>query len=183
MKKAPEYFESKLSSLFDNRLRIRWSNARQEWHLEFKVGRGKLANLKVSEYDDHVIRARDGYGFMMAISEGDRTPCPRCGYTVKVPMFEMAEATCNLCRLGGKDGRYPIAYYPLEGDTLIQHLIKMDPLRTYRDGIAKRVDAQNDRVLKAAERKFENDIEAITKENFKQLVEIQSVGYTGKEFK
>lgn len=181
--KPPEYFDAKLSRLFDNRLRIRWSFKREEWHLEYKVGRGKIPNLFVGEYNDTMIRARDGYGLFMIIRPGDRMPCPWCGFTVKVPIQEMKEATCDYCKLNGKDGRIPAAFYPLEGDTLIQHLIKMDPMRTYRDGIAKRVDEQNDRVLKSAERKFENDIQAITKENYKDLVGIQSVGYTGKEFK
>ena len=182
MKNAPEYFVSKLERLFDNRLRIRWSNHRQEWHIEYKVGRGKFNKISRTN-DDGIIRAQDGYGFFMAIREGDRMPCPKCGATVHVPMFEMAEAVCGYCKMRGDDGRYPAAYYTLEGDHLIQHLIKMDPLRTYRDGIAHKVDDQNARRLADAERKFENEINAIAHDNYKSLVGIQSVGYTGKELK
>lgn len=184
MKHPPVEFETRLQRLFDNRVRIRWSNHRQEWHLEYKIARGKATvPFYVDGYDDAAIRAKDGYAFLMAVREGDRMPCPRCGYTVKVPKFEIAHARCQYCQLAGKDGRFTACYFPLEGDSLIQHLQRIDPLRTWRDNMHLEADKQNDALLKQRERKFENDIEAITKDHYNRLVQIPQVGYTGKIFK
>jgi hypothetical protein len=140
-------------------------------------------NFRVDSYDDPAIRARDGYAFIMAVRQGDRMPCPKCGYTIRVPKFEMAETSCDYCKMLGRDGRYTACYFPLEGDSLIQHLSKLDPLKTWRDGLAQRADAHNAQLLASRERDCLNKLEAATKENFNQLVGIQSVGYTGKEAK
>lgn len=183
MKKLNSDFEARLEREFDNQIRMRWSNQRGEWQVEYKVARGQVPNVYVSEWDDRLIRARDGYGYLMSVREGDRMPCPTCGSTLKVPLFEVAEVRCDYCVYNGRDGRHTACYFPLEGDSFLYHLRKLDPIRGWRDKIAAEVDANNDANLRAAERKFERDIEAITKDNFKQLVGIQSVGYTGKEFK
>jgi hypothetical protein len=180
---APVDFQNRLSRMFDNRLRIRWSNQRKEWHIEYKVGRSQLPNFFVSTYDDAAIRASQGYAFLMAIREGDRMPCPRCGYTVKVPKFHVAQAVCDYCRLNGRDGRYPAVYFPLEGDALIQYLCRIDPLRGYRDKMHLQADLNNERILEAKERQFKNDIASITLDNYNKLVGIPSWGYTGKHFK
>lgn len=179
---APIDFRNRLSRLFDDRIRIRWSNKRQEWHLEYKIARGKATvPFYVDSYDDPAIRARDGYAHLMAVRSGDRMPCPRCGCTVKVPMFEIKMAHCDYCKMGGKNYRFPACYFSLEGDLLIQHLAKMDPLRTWRDGIHLQTDKQNDELMKSRQRDFNNKMEAITKENFTNLFSIPSVGFTGRE--
>jgi hypothetical protein len=179
---APADFVSRLDRIFEGRLRIRWSFQRHEWHIEYKVAPGQILNFPVQSNDDRAIRAKDGYAFILAIRNGDRMPCPKCGYEVKVPLFEIAEVVCEYCTLQGRDGRYPAAYFPLEGDRLITYLSRLDPTRTWREGIAKLADAANERILKQKERDFENHIEAATKENFTDLLNIQSVGYTGKVF-
>ena len=183
MKRPPVDFENRLSRLFDNRLRIRWSNQRDEWHLEYKVGRGREANFFVSSYDDGAVRARDGYAFLMSVREGDRMPCPKCGCTLKVPKFELGHAICDYCKLNGKGGKFTACYFPLEGDTLIQHLSRIDPLRSWRDNLHKVADANNEKLLAIKERDFGNHVEGVAKDYYNKLAGIPQTGYTGKEFK
>jgi hypothetical protein len=181
MKHAPEDFVNRLESQFDRRLRIRWSNKQGEWHIEYKVGRQRTAKFFVGSQDDAAIRARDGYAMLLAIREGDRMPCPKCGFTIKVPLFEKAEATCEYCRMQGRDGRYPAVFFPLEGDALLQYLRSMDPLLGHRDGAHLRADAANARTLALKEKQALNDMVAMGREHTSELVGLQSVGYTGKE--
>lgn len=169
---APIEFQNRLSRLFDNRLRIRWSDKRSEWHIEYKVGRGRTPNFFVSSYDDNAIRAKDGYAFLLAIRPGDRMPCPKCHYTIKVPIREFGESRCEYCVLNGKDGRYPAAFFPLEGDSLIQHLSHLDPLKEWRKDLHKTIDKRNQAIMDEKERNFKNYIEAGAKDNFAKLVGI-----------
>jgi len=180
---VPVAFQRRLESEFNGRLRARWSRARGEFHIEQQVGRAVLAPTYVSDWDDDTIRARDGYGFVMAIRPGTRMPCPECGITLDVPVMHSAEVKCPFCRTKGKDGRYPAAYYPLEGDALIQHLRRIDPLNTWRATIAKDADAANKRRLKGMERAVDNNTEAVLKDWYKRLNQIPQAGYTGREFK
>jgi hypothetical protein len=76
-----------------------------------------------------------------------------------------------------------MCYFPLDGDMLIQHLIKLDPLRTYRTGLAKQADKANSAAMAARERHFINETQAIAKDSYKQLAGIPTWGYTGKVFK
>jgi len=178
---APVRFVERLKSLFDNRLRVRWSNAREEWHIEQQIARGHLTNMPVRDDDDELIRARDGYAFVLAIRSGDRMPCPVCGAPLKVPVLRFGEATCGFCQLRGKDGRYPAGMFPLDGDMVLDHLKKLDPMRGYRDGLAEMLDARNAALEAARERDFSDTIQAATLENYNKMVGIPQWGYTGKE--
>ena len=182
MRHAPERLTERLLRLFDGRVRIRWSQQRGEWHLEYKVGRGRPASFFVSGFDDAAIRAADGYAMLLAIRTGDRMPCPRCGYEMAVPVRKLAESRFEYCAAQGRDGRYPAAFFDLDGDSLIEYLSKLDPYRGWRKNLHKQADENNDRLLKSRERDFANRIEATTKDDFRRLVGIQGVGYTGKVF-
>jgi hypothetical protein len=180
MYSVPESFASRLEEVFRGRLRIRWSIKQGEFHVEQRVGRGVFVPYRISEIDDSLIRARDGYAFVLAVRPGTRMPCPHCGLEVKVPVMEFSETKCDYCRMKGRDGRYRAAYFPL-GETLIDHLKKIDPERGATRELAEASDRQNRAVLASREREISNTIEASTKENFNRLVGIQQVGYTGKE--
>lgn len=179
MKKPSIEFQNRLARIFDDRLRVRWSTKRGEWHVEYKIAPGQLAKFPVNSWDDDAIRAKDGYAFILAVREGDRMPCPKCGCTLKVPLFKMAEVKCEYCKLQGYDGRYPACFFPLEGDALITYLAKLDPQRGWRDNLAKQADAANERLLAQRERDFENTIEAATKDNINDLFQIPRVGFGG----
>lgn len=176
----PVQFETRLERLFNGRVRCRWSPNREEWHLEYKIARQKIVGFIINPNDDPAVRARDGYAFIMAVRPGDRMPCPRCNYTVKVPVFEIAEAVCDYCRLQGHDGRYPACYFPLDGDKLITELAKLDPQNTWTDTLVASADKRNDAMMAAKERQFENQIRSATLDSYKQLVGIPSFGYSGK---
>lgn len=81
----------------------------------------------------------------------------------------------------GRDGRHVAAYYPL-GDTLIDHLKKIDPMRRFRQDLAKAADRKNEAIMESRKRETSNQIEASTKDHWTKLVGIQSVGYSGKVF-
>lgn len=173
-------FENRLHQRFDGRVRLRWSNRLGEWHLEYKIAPGKVLGYPLDSQNDHAIRARDGYAFIMAVRTGDRMPCPECGFTLHVPLFKTAEVTCTYCTSRGRDGRWPAAYYPLEGDALLTHLSHLDPLRGYNLDVAKRVDDANQRLLAQQEREFEVYSEAAVKDHFYDLAGIPRVSMGGK---
>jgi|GEM_PF-1751416 len=174
-------FARRIQREFDGRLRIRWSNKRREWQVEQRVSRSQVADAHVSDNDDPAIRARDGYVYVMSIRDGDRMPCPAGdGTTLKVPVGHTGEVTCPECKRWGRTGRYAAAYFPLEGDSLIQYLRRLDPLLGWNRGITKDINAQERAVYESQQRKVSNAIEAGTLENWKRLAQIPQWGYTGK---
>jgi len=106
--------------------------------------------------------------------------CPGCGGTLKVPVLEFKEVRCGSCMSAGLDGRYVAGHFPL-GERLFQHLRETDPRRDAIAKLAKKADLANQKLLEASIRDRNNAIEAITKEDFNRLFQIQSVGYTGRE--
>jgi hypothetical protein len=120
----------------------------------------------------------------MEVTRGTKAPCPKCGLDLDVPVFETREVLCPSCKVQGRDARYQMGYFPLDGDMLIQRLIELDPLRTYRDGKAKEVDHHNNMVQATRERWFKNYIEAVTKDHYREIAGIPFFGYGGtKVFK
>lgn len=177
---APTEFLDRLASTFDGRLRIRWSVAKNEFHIEEKVGRAALAPFRISEVDDRYIRARDGYTFVMAVKAGTQVPCHTCGLTCKVPALRTAEITCSYCEsVKKRRGREFGGYWPLN-DVLLDHLRKIDP---YRDGHLKAAaeqDLAHVRQEMAHKRATYNHIEAATLDDKYQLFDTPFSGYTGK---
>ena len=166
---------------FEGRYRLRWSPRKGEWHLEQKCGRAADPPCHISEGDDTLIRARDGYWFVLAIRPGDRMPCPGCGQTIKVPVLEFGEATCEWCQRHGKDGRYPAAYFPLDSDRLLEHIRRLDKIRGDHRVIIQMVEEANDLRNKRFMNDKLNEVDAISEDQYKRLFNIPSVGYTGKE--
>ena len=72
-------------------------------------------------------------------------------------------------------------YFPLN-TKLLEHLRSTDPRRDAIRRMAAEADAANDLMMKEREKKFKNDIEAITYDDFNYMFKIPSVGYTGKVF-
>lgn len=166
--------------MFAGRLRIRWSPKREAWHIEQQVGRAASPPYRIDPYDDSLIRAKDGYAFVMEVRPGDRMPCPACRTELKVPMMETAEVRCGYCKMQGRDARIRAAYYPL-GELLIDYLRKIDPERGATKELADEADRANRALLAAQERNVMNSVEAAGKQDFTNIMGIQSVGYTGRE--
>lgn len=176
-------FARRIQREFDGRLRIRWSNKRREWQVEQRVARSQVAHAPISDGDDSAIRARDGFVYVMSIRDGDRMPCPAGdGTTLRVPVGHTGEVLCPTCKRHGRTGRYAAAYFPLDGDSLIQYLRRLDPLLGWNRGITKDINAQERAVYLAKERKVSNAIEDGALENWKKLAQIPQWGYTGKMF-
>jgi len=176
---APAEFVSRLEREFDGRLRIRWSAKLQEFHIEQKVGHGRIPPARVDEGSDDLIRARDGYHFVMAVRAGDRMPCPRCGYELRVPVRDTVDVRCGYCLLRGRKTSVVCGYWPLD-DSLLEHLRKIDPTKDV--DLAAEADAANALLLKSLENDAVRPGEAAADELYNRLVGIPQVGYTGKVF-
>lgn len=182
MNRVPDAFARRMKDEFGSRLRIRWSERRREFHIEQQIGRGEVIAppRKAGTYSDEWIAAKDGYARVMTIRVGDRMPCSNCNATLKVPVLKTGRVTCHRCNRG-----MVAAHFPLEGDALIQHLRSIDPLSN------PEVERQTLQALRqheaaterSAERELSTYSEAMWKDNFTRLFGIQSVGYTGKEFR
>lgn len=175
LNKPPDWFVERLRFEFQDRLRIRWSIRKHEWHIEQKVGRGALAPFRISEADDSMIRARDGYWFIGAVRPGNTMPCPKCGCKLNVPELEWREVVCHYCRLQKRDGRTLAAYFPL-GEALLEHLRKIDDQRGGLERVRDEADRANEQLIASRERDISNSIESATKDTYTRLAGIQSVG-------
>lgn len=156
-------------------LRIRWSRKGGVWHIEQKVARATQLRRYVSEWDDLAIRARDGYAFVMAVTNGDRIGCPRCGKTVHVPIMRMQSAHCPACST-----QFRAVFYPL-GDALLEHLRSTDP---YRGGVERQMrelERHEQYVEDRKRRQVRSEVEDATKDLANRLLGIPQWGYTGKE--
>ena len=176
-------FQDRLQEVFGGRLRIRWSTARHEFHIEERVGRAVVPPIRIQEGRDDLIRARDGYAYVMAVRPGDRMPCPHCGRTLRVPVFQSGIAVCGDCSAAQqRNVVFPAAYFPL-GENLIDHLRSIDPLRdTTRDNV-KAADTHNKQIEAAEQRDLKNFGEDITRDAITTSENFPMVGYTGKTFK
>lgn len=178
----PHDFLDSLATQFDNRLRIRWSHAKDEWHIEQQVGRAIIPPFRIDINDDRFIRARDGYAFVMAVKPTNYMWCRECHLRLKVPIMRTAEVRCDYCESTKKRARRNfVAYYPLN-DTLLQHLHKIDPHKDGHLRAAAEADLAIERAEMQRQRTIRNHIEAATLDDKYQLFSTPFVGYTGKEF-
>lgn len=183
---VPAGFARELNEAFGGRFRLRWSNKREEFHVEQRVSNGRVLEPPTDDngdwdtYDDDYIRARDGFKYVMAVRDGDRMPCPICNATLSVPIMETREVVCVRCRLSGRDGRVAAAYYPLN-HVLIEHLRYIDPLTDGVNRVRERIIAANARVHPLAKRKREFDeADAKVMDNKLQAFNIPFSGYGPK---
>lgn len=179
-----EEFSKQLEREFKGRFRVRWSNRRDAYQVEFKVQPGQVLEPPLDKdgqqntFDDDYIRARDGYDFLVEVKRGDRMACPVCGFDVKLRPLQMREAKCEYCALHGRDGRVSAVFYPLN-HILIEHLRFIDPAT----GGGKRVLAMVRRNAALKEQRENlaalNEVDEVSKEFFPSFYGIKSWGYTG----
>ena len=168
-------FTDRLQRDFGDRLRIRWSQASQQWLIEQKVGRAAIPARPGSELEDGWIRARDGYALVLTISPGDRERCQRCGETVRLPVYDFRETSCPRC------GKLTRSCYWLLNDHLLEHLRWIDPLRDGPRRMAKDADRATQDAEKSRNRAASNETESILKDAIGQMGGFTTVGYTGRE--
>lgn len=184
-----EDFNERLGDEFRGRLRLRWSNARQEFHLEEKVGRGAapmsgmLAALPCKDREqyrrryDERIRADQGYALVMVVTPGTRVGCPECSLPLQVPVMETREVMCPRCAEKERKVGVVASYWPLS-EVFIDHLKRIDPLS---DGTRRRLadeEAAARRATLSAEREDDGYLHDIL---FDEAIrQIPKVGYTGE---
>jgi hypothetical protein len=167
----PKSFTNSLSVQLPH-LRIRWSNATQQWHIEQKVGRQTLPKHYVKPNDDRAIRLRDGMEFVLAITPGDRAGCPQCGTTVHVPVMCWKEAKCSKCQ-----HTFRAMYWPLN-DALLEHLRWSDPYRSGLERVWKDLTEGEARQARVKRRDRNNYLEDATRDLYNGIHGIPTFGYT-----
>jgi hypothetical protein len=173
----PTPFTRRLKDEFGGRLRLRWSPRTAVWQLEEKVGRAALPPLRITEGDDSLVRARDGYAYVLSIAPGDRVPCPVCRTTLRLPHLTFHEVECPACKAEGRSGgRVRAAYFPLDGSALLSYLHKIDPLRGGHLEAVAEADADHARYTADKDARYQDGLHQTL---FDAAIEqLPKVGYT-----
>lgn len=177
--RVPEGFQERLDREFGGKIRVRWSDQLNEWHVEQKVRRG-LAGQGIVEdrYHDDVIRYKDGYVWILSFKQGTQFDCPRCGLTLKAPSRATEMVSCGHCRAKGYEHRWVASHWPMD-ETLIDYLKELE---RNIDGRSETIKRQNAALQKQMLRNVLDPTLAEFEDNFNKLAGIPSVGYTGKVF-
>lgn len=182
---APREFLDRFEEEFGDNYRIRWSDARHEWHIEQRMGTGFKQEIDISPnserdyrtaYDDR-IRARDGYILTLAVSPGTRTKCEECHTWVPVPSFRFEAVNCPFCELKGRKRLVTGGYFPL-GESLLEHLRYIDVYRGGNQRVREAVLRRNKFIEDEALATFRRETNAGLKERFNRLVGIPQWGRT-----
>lgn len=181
MYSVPDSFNRQLFAEWGDMLRIRYSTKTHSFHVEQKIGRAVLPPNFVNSEDDDAIRARDGYGFVMSFTPGDRMACPIDGTALKVPHLKTGEVRCFTCVKAKRDGRYRGAYFPFN-DSLLQHLRSLDPRKGRQFDVVADADRANKLKQMGHERETSNVVESGIKENYGRMVGIPQFGYGGQDY-
>lgn len=176
--RVPEEFKQRLQEEFGDKIRVRWSDKWNEWHVEQKVRRGLAAPpSKVDPYSDDQIRHNDGYMWIMSVKQGSKFDCPQCGLTLHAPTRATEHVVCGHCKLKGYNAHWLACHWPLD-ETLVQHLKKLQwELDDTRHTLAKADVAMR----KLQERAFLDPTVAAWEDAHGRLAGILQTGYTGKE--
>jgi DNA-directed RNA polymerase subunit RPC12/RpoP len=119
------------------------------------------------------VRSATGYYRVLETSPGSLVECSYCGKDYSQEFMTLNAAKCTRC---GKQEM--VMNWPL-GEALLEHLRKTDP---ERDGLGRMwADLERDELAKAKSdyREKKNLSEAIWKEEFTRIFDIQSRGYEG----
>jgi len=122
---------------------------------------------------DTWVRCATGYYRVLECSPGSRIECTHCGKAYSQAFLTLNAAKCPQCQ-----NQELVMNWPL-GEDLLAHLRKTDP---ERDGLPRMwADLERDEAAKLVgeAREKANLGEAIWKEEFTKIFEIQSRGYEG----
>lgn len=183
-------FQDRLALRFDSRYRLRWSDAESNYHLEQRVARAKaegMVNLgsknaldRKMNYEDRV-RARDGFVLTAKIMPGTKAPCVVCGTEMPIEPFKFVSKRCEHCAWMGRDVNVVAGYFPI-GDTLLDHLDKIDAYKGGNDRVSKSVASKMFRKEIADEMDLYNYMRDATNDRWRRLAGNPALGYTGKIF-
>lgn len=170
----PQSFEEELLAQFQGRFRLRWSPKRQRWQLEEKRARAIMLDRPISSIDDEGIREKEGFTLLCEVSPGTTHKCDRCARPMKLAVNRMKTSRCQHCRKEHK------LFYWYPGPDLLLHLRKIDPYNGGIDRVFVETDFLSEKFEKSRKRDGRNYREAVGKNDFNYIHEIQSVGYTGR---
>jgi len=173
-----EEFKDQVQTVFDGRLRVRWSDSQQTLEIEQKIAR-KIDAL-VDESNDEMVRTRDGYLLLASVQPGDRMRCRQCHSELAVPVFEFKQVPCEFCRMKGRHVSYIVGFFE-PNDRLIEYLRSLDPTNGASKRLRDELEDRNRRMLERRQRDINNTTESRVLDDFERIAGIQSVGYTGKE--
>lgn len=166
----PAWFEEEWNETFKGRFRIRWSPTRMRWQIEQKATRGVIQNRPIESVDDERIRERDGFELFAEICPGSRLKCDRCKRWVEASVEKFKTTRCSHCN---KEHR---AFFWTLGPGLLAHMRKIDPYTGGTERVFEEVD-QKTRGRNLARRRDQKNLgEAILKQDYNFIHEIQSVG-------
>ena len=186
---ASQEFLDRFEDRFGANYRFRWSDARQEWHVEQKVARGigdgfvDTSARNAEDYrlnHDDRLRAKDGYILTFAVRPGTSMPCEECGTKLKVPAFKFEVANCPVCSLKGKQRLQAVGYFPL-GDSLLDHLKFIDVFSGGNERVKEAVARRNVFVQNEHDMELRRLIEPAVRERFNRLVGIPQWGRNGNQ--
>lgn len=168
----PKSFLEGLERDFRGDIRVRWSPVRNRWQVE-RRGRNVSSSTDPKDRFDTWVRSATGYYRVLETSPGSLVECSYCSKDYSQPFMTLQAAKCPRC---GKQEL--VMNWPL-GDALLEHLRKTDP---ERDGLARMwadLEKSEAREVDSRERAQRATGEAIWKEEFTRLFDIQSRGYEG----
>lgn len=166
---------ARLRREFADRYHLRWSPRGQKWLLEQQVGRARPDVPPLPDTDEWT-RAQLGRVLVMEVREHERFPCRQCGQDLRSPINKTAEVTCHC------GTRHFTAFYPLDGDSLIQWVRRMDRnIGEHRHRTQTLTQADQARVA-GLDKDHANEVDAISRDIFPQVAGIPQVGYTGAPY-
>lgn len=187
--RVPQVFHDRLDEEFKGKIRIRWSDEQEEWHVEQKVRSG-LAGSPLTSRDDYnrnywrddVIRSKDDYMWVMSVKQGTTFACPTCASKLIAPTRSQEMISCGYCKQKGYEHHVLAGHWPLD-ETLIDHLKKLEwQLDHPEQHAGASLTAQNAALKKIQERRVLDPTMAAWEDRYNKIVGIPSVGYTGKVF-
>jgi len=190
MEYPSEEFVERLEREFSQKYRVRWSDARQEWHLEQRVRRAIAEGfVEVDPRNreqwrlkhDAYIRARDGYVLVMQIKPGTRTHCTYCDQQMSVPLFHHATIKCEFCASRGRAVYQIAGFFPL-GDTLIDYMKHIDGTTGGQQRVSDAVNRSNDLLMRDLQANLRRPIEAATRERANRILGFPQFGYGGRPY-
>jgi hypothetical protein len=185
----PQWFANQLRAEFGSRFSVRWSHARSCFVIDEQVARGqampparlaaKLARLDRTapdQADEFRHRLRTGTAPFVEVYPSNRAPCPACAATVRLSFQEWQFAHCTACQKDFKAVSSPLGWW------LLEQLRFLDFERGGDERQLAAMDTANAAHEQALKRNDRNTLEAAVKDDFARIMDIQSVGYTGREF-
>lgn len=168
----PESFLKGLARDFGSAIRVRWSPVRNRWQLE---RRGKEVTTLSDPRDrfDLWVRVNTGFYRVLETSPGSLITCPHCGTDHSHPMFTLEAPRCPKCAHQDLVMNWPL------GEKLLEHLRFTDPERDGLERLWRDIEKSEAALEKGRAREKANYGEAVWKDEFTRVFQIQSRGYEG----